>query len=80
MELAPITPKEALRMINRIKGKKMLEGYRGLPQVDKKQIAYILTQVSHLALNEPEITEIDFNPVIITEKGAYIVDARVISC
>lgn len=80
MELAPITPKEALCMIGRIKGGKILEGYRGLPPVNKEQIVYILTQVSHMALNEPEITEIDFNPVIINEKGAYIVDARVISC
>ena len=80
MELAPITPKEALRMINRIKGKKILEGYRGLPPVNKEQIVHILTQVSSLALHEPMISELDFNPIIINERGAYVVDAKVISC
>ncbi len=76
--IAPITKEEALQMINEIKSKKLLEGYRGMPPRDKEAIADILVKVSRLLDENKEIAEMDINPVIVYEEGAYSVDARFI--
>ncbi|WP_272985223.1 acetate--CoA ligase family protein [Fervidicoccus fontis] len=76
--IAPITKEEALEMINEIKARKILEGYRGEAPRDKEAIADIIVKVSKLLYENQELKEMDVNPVIVYEKGAYAVDARFI--
>lgn len=78
MRLAPLTRKDCEAMIEEIKGKKLLEGFRGKKPVNKKLIVDLLMKTSKMAMNEKKINEADFNPVIITEKKAYVADARII--
>ena len=80
MQLIPLSRKEALRMINSIKGKKLLEGFRGSSSINKETLVQALIQASKLAEQEKSIVEFDFNPVIVNQQGAYVVDARVILC
>jgi hypothetical protein len=54
-----------------------LQGLRGQPPVNFDLLADILINLSRMALEHPEIKEIDFNPVMATENSAIIVDARV---
>lgn len=77
--LAPITVKDALEMIDEIKGKKILEGFRGYPPVDKQSLANILVALSKLIYSHNEILEIDINPLICHGKEMYAVDVRVIT-
>lgn len=77
--LAPITVKDALEMIDEIKGKKILEGFRGCPPVDKQSLANILVALSKLIYSHNEILEIDINPLICYGKEMYAVDVRVIT-
>jgi len=77
MRIAPITRKDAVEMIGEIKGRKLLEGYRGGPKVNKAALVKLLLAVSKLSMKE-NVQEIDFNPVIIDEKKAVVVDARVL--
>jgi acyl-CoA synthetase (NDP forming) len=79
LRVVPIEKEEALKMMREIKGIKILEGMRGEKPVDFDSLAEIIVNLSHLALEHPEIKEIDLNPVIATSEGATIVDARIMS-
>ncbi len=75
----PITKQDALDMINDLKGKKILEGFRGAAPVDKNMIASALVSISNLGTEMASYYEsIDFNPVIFYEKDYYVVDAKII--
>lgn len=76
--VAPLNQAETARMVNGIRGRKMLEGVRGEPPRDKGAIQEALGRLSVLFAENPEIAEIDLNPVIVHEKGLSIVDARII--
>ena len=75
--LVPIEEKDALEMIEGLKGKRLLEGFRGVPPVDKEALARFLFQVSSMA-QARNIGEMDLNPVMVTKDGPVIVDARVV--
>ncbi len=76
--IAPLSPKDADEMIRSIKGYPILQGIRGQAPKDIGAILDILLGISRLAVDNPEIAEMDLNPVIVHEKGASIVDARMI--
>ncbi len=77
--VCPTTKERALRLIGEIKTQKMLNGFRGLPPVDRDALAEMIVQVSQLAIDlDKYIKEIDLNPVIANEDGVYGVDARII--
>ena len=76
--IAPVCREEALKMINEIKGAKILNGYRNMPKADINKLAEIITKLSSLSLNEKSITEIDLNPVITGPNKAIAVDARIL--
>jgi acetyl-CoA synthetase (ADP-forming) len=76
--IAPIDEMEAREMITEIKAYPILKGYRGLPSVDIEAIVQILVTTSRLVMRYPEIKELDLNPVVVHEKGAKTVDARII--
>ena len=76
MRIAPFSEEEARAMIDEIAGVKYLEGFRGSESVDKEALAQLLVSIGNIAAENPNITEIDLNPVIVTKDHAYIVDAR----
>lgn len=76
--IAPVTEKEAREMVTEIKAYKLLEGYRGSPRADVDSIVNILTSTSKLITDYPEIRELDLNPIMVYEKGAKTVDARIL--
>ncbi|RTZ93314.1 MAG: acetyl-CoA synthetase, partial [Deltaproteobacteria bacterium] len=69
---------DAETMIREIKGYPLLKGIRGQAPKDTEAIRDILLGISRLAVENPEIKEMDLNPVIVHETGASIVDARII--
>jgi acyl-CoA synthetase (NDP forming) len=76
--IAPITEIDAREMIEEIKAFPILKGYRGSPPADLESIIKILMAVSKLVTERPEINQLDLNPVEVYEKGAKVVDARII--
>ena len=78
LRLLPLTKDEALSMIQEIKGYGLIAGYRGQPPVDENAIADCLLAVARMAENNPEIIEIDLNPVVAYPDGILVVDARII--
>jgi acetyltransferase len=72
----PINKKDAFSMINELKFKKILEGFRGNPVVDKEKLAELLIKISDLAIKE-NILEMDLNPVIFLGTNYFLVDSRI---
>jgi len=76
--IVPIEKSDAEDMINEIKGKKLLEGYRGQEPADVAYLQQMLLRLSDFVNTTPEIEEIDMNPVFAYRDGAVVVDARII--
>ncbi len=77
--MCPTTKEQALIAINEIKARVLLEGFRGMPRVDKDELADIIVKLSELAWeNRDYISEMDINPIISNEDGLFPVDARII--
>jgi len=76
--VAPITEDEAREMLTEVKAYPLLKGYRNLPPADTEVIVKILLNTSRLVTEHQEIKELDLNPIMVYEKGAKTVDARII--
>lgn len=76
--LAPIRELSAFHMISQLRGSKILEGSRGQPPVDKKVLAECIERMSQLAIQLPNVKELDINPLVAFEKGCRALDARII--
>jgi acyl-CoA synthetase (NDP forming) len=76
--IVPLEREDAEEMIREIKGYPLLEGYRGSEPVDVSILEEILLKVSRFVDNNPEIKELDLNPIFAYKDGAVAVDARVI--
>ncbi len=74
----PISRDDALSMLAEIRGRRVLDGVRGMPAADVDALVELMLALSRLALACPGIAEIDLNPVIVHAKGLSIVDARMI--
>jgi acyl-CoA synthetase (NDP forming) len=74
----PVSKVDALEMIEDIRSKKILDGVRGAPPVDKAALVDLIMKVATVAQSHPEIVEIDLNPVIARSDGYAVVDARMI--
>ncbi len=78
--LAPLRELSAQRMIQSVKSFPLLQGVRGEPPSDLAALAETLERVSQLAVDRPEVVELDINPLIVLPagKGVAAVDARVV--
>ncbi len=76
--VVPITREDAIEMMKEIKGYKILKGYRGKKPVDLEALTDILLKTSKMLEENPEIKELDINPVFALPNGAVAVDARII--
>jgi acyl-CoA synthetase (NDP forming) len=76
--ILPLEERDAEEMISEIKGYQILKGIRGETPKDVKSIRDVLMKISQLVMENPEIKEIDLNPVFVFEKALQVVDARII--
>ena len=76
--IAPLTRDEAEEMIKEVRAYPLLKGYRNTPPADIEAIVNILLNTSRLVMEHQEIKELDLNPIMVYEKGAKTVDARII--
>jgi acetate---CoA ligase (ADP-forming) subunit beta len=76
--IAPLTTDDAKEMITQLKAYPLLKGYRNTPPADIDALVSILCSTSRLIMDNPEIKELDLNPVMAYQKGAKTVDARII--
>lgn len=77
LRLAPFGRLDAADMVRGIRGFKLLEGVRGAPPADLAALEEVLLRVSQLAVDLPEVAELDINPLVATDTGVLAVDGRV---
>ena len=76
--VAPLEERDALEMMQDIKGHKILEAVRGMEAADLNIFSDILIKVGQIGLENDEVKEIDINPVIISGNKPVAVDALVV--
>jgi acyl-CoA synthetase (NDP forming) len=76
--IVPMTKRDAGEMITEIKGFPILKGYRGQDPADVPFLEDLIVKVSDFVDKNPEIKELDLNPVFAYKDGALAVDARII--
>ena len=78
LELPPLNERLARRMLEQLKIRPLLEGYRGHRPVHTKRLIEVMLRVSDLIVDHPEILELDVNPLLATPDGVTALDASVI--
>ncbi len=76
--VAPLTKNDALEMMDEIRGKKILDPFRGKPAVDRDELADLLVAVGQVGIENDNISEIDINPVKVPGGKPIAVDALVV--
>jgi len=76
--VAPIHALDAHDMMRSIRSLPLLEGIRGAPPVSFAALTDVLLRLSQLAIDHPEIAELDVNPLLAFPDGVCAVDARVV--
>ncbi len=76
--LAPASREDALSMLDGIAAAEILKGVRGSDPVDREALAGLISNVSQLVADFPEIAEMDLNPVFATKNGATAADVRIV--
>jgi acetyl coenzyme A synthetase (ADP forming)-like protein len=75
--IAPLTDVDAEELVQGGKAGRLVRGFRGAPPADAGALVTLVQRLSQLALDVPEIAELDLNPVLGRPNGCVVVDARV---
>jgi len=76
--LPPLNTTLIHRMMEETKIYRLLKGWRNAPAVDLKKLDETVLMFSQLLVDFPQIKEIDINPLLINEKEATVLDARIV--
>ncbi len=79
LKMAPLSQRDIDSMVSCLKGRPLLEGYRGFSPVNLGELNKLLTTFSELVMDlEPQMESIDLNPVICSSERCIVSDARII--
>jgi acetyltransferase len=76
-ELLPVDDVLAQDMIARTRISRLLAGYRNRAPANQAAIVTVLKAVSQMLIDIPQITALDINPLLVDERGAIALDARI---
>lgn len=75
--LPPLNLALARRLVERARISRLLEGYRDLPPVALDKLYTVLVRFSYLLMDHPGISEIEINPLAVTDRDFVALDVRV---
>jgi acetyltransferase len=78
LELPPLNERLARRMLDSLRIKPLLYGFRGRHAVNIDRLVEVLMRFSYLIAENPSISELDVNPLLVTADKVTALDARVI--
>jgi len=69
-----------MAMIDRLRGARLLKGYRGSAPSDLRALSEAIQALGRIAVERPDIREIDVNPLVVLPEGhgAYALDALIV--
>jgi acyl-CoA synthetase (NDP forming) len=75
--VAPLSRRDAEEMVREIRSYPLLASFRGIEPADEEAVVEALLRVSRLAIDFPEIQELDINPLLVLPRGRGV---RAIDC
>lgn len=78
VRLAPLAEEDVSEMLESLRGKKLLDGFRNLPRCDRAAIRKVAMALGRLLIEHPEISEVEINPLRVNTEGALALDALVV--
>ena len=78
VELAPVSAAAAGAMLDRLRGRSILDGLRGRPEIDRAAVIDLIVALARLGWERPDVLEADLNPVLAAARGAVAADALVV--
>ncbi|MEW1644067.1 acetate--CoA ligase family protein [Streptomyces sp. NPDC091219] len=78
VELAPVDRRTAAGMLDRLRSRRLLDGWRGQPPVDLDALIDAVVTVSETIAASPGLADIEINPIRVGSEGALAVDALVV--
>ncbi|WP_328685943.1 acetate--CoA ligase family protein [Streptomyces sp. NBC_00343] len=78
VELAPVDGRTAAGMLDRLRSRRLLDGWRGQPAVDLDALIDAVVAVSEAIVAIPGVADIEVNPIRVGPEGALAVDALVV--
>ena len=75
--IAPLTNLDADELVQGGKAGRLVRGYRGAAAADADALVTLVHRLSRLAVDLPEVAELDLNPVLALPSGCIVVDARI---
>jgi len=76
--VCPISKNDAEQMLDELKGRKLLEGIRGMKPVNRKALVGAMVSLSHLPKKVEGLEELDVNPLFANDESVVAVDARIV--
>lgn len=73
--LAPLDGDDALRLVGQVRGRRVIEGYRGRRPLDRGALSEVIVAVSRI-METGAVEELDLNPVALYPDGALVLDAK----
>ena len=67
--IAPLSVHDAAKMLDKITAQRLLGPFRGEKAADREALIRTLIGLSRLAIEHPEIAEIDINPLLVSSQG-----------
>lgn len=75
----PVTKNEAAKMLESLRGKDILKGFRGSKPIDLDMLSQAIVNIGTLGVDMAgKYESIDFNPVVVYPDSYYVVDAKII--
>lgn len=78
VRLSPLSPLDVDEMLDSLRGRKLLDGFRGKPGCDRGAIGEVVVSIGRLLLEHPEIREIEINPLRAMPSGVMALDALIV--
>jgi len=75
---APLAIRDAMDLMDDIRGKRILESVRGMEAVDRRALAELLIHVGQIGVDIDQVREIDVNPLKVRNGQPIAVDALIV--
>ena len=75
--LMPVDENEIMEKLKKLKSYPLFQGTRNKKPIDIKKFTDLIKKTAQLIKENPEIIEMDFNPVIASGEEIYMVDIRI---